>query len=615
MTKKKFRIIVLLMSIALIGIITLQYAMLRDSYIQKELLFDQNVNAALVDVVKRVEKAEAVQFIQKKSNRKNKFIVKTTRIDDIQHRNTRTDKRRSTTDFNKSQKDLLKSIASFERKLSKLERTKQISAQKEYADQLKAVNDSLQELRESFEFSFTDKSFKFDLPNFKFSGDSINGIIFENGKDNFRITSDSIINYSRKRPRAPRSERVEVYDYPEVRSFPPAPPAPPLTINIRPYEHPVVRDYFDNTKKEKIEVIQDLAAELDAIDIPLENRINHILIDTLLKIELQKRGISIPYTINISDNYNKVFFASQPLDSNFNSQDLYTVSLFENSKNTNSAKINIEFPTKNEMLNSAMGSSLGSSVLLLVIIIGCFVYTIYAILKQKKLSDLKNDFINNMTHEFKTPVSTIMLASEALKDPAVLNDEPRVKRLAGIIYDENLRLGEHVERVLNMARMDKGEIKLAMNSVSLHQTLQEAIQHFDLNLQHKNQNIFTNLKASDDLIYADQFHLKNILQNLIDNASKYSMIGSSIFIETSETKTDIFLKVRDQGVGMKREQIKKIFEPFYRVPTGNLHDVKGFGIGLHYVHSILKIMGGKISVKSEVGLGSEFTIQFPKKAL
>jgi len=603
------------MSIALIGIITLQYAMLRDSYIQKELLFDQNVNAALVDVVKRVEKAEAVQFIQKNTNRKNKYIVKTTRINDTQQTNSRTDKKRSGTDFNKSQKDLLRSIATFERKRSQLERTKQISAQREYAEQLKAVNDSLHELRESFEFSFTDKSFKFDLPNFKFSGDSINGIIFENGKDNFRITSDSIINYSHKRPRAPRAERVEVYDYPEPRTFPPAPPAAPLTIDIHPYEHPVVRNYFDNTKKEKIEVIQDLAAELDALDIPLENRINHVLIDTLLKIELQKRGIYIPYHINISDNFNKVFFASLPIDSTSKKSDTYTVSLFENSTKTNSANINVAFPTKSEMLNSAMGSSLGSSVLLLFIIIGCFVYTIYAILKQKKLSDLKNDFINNMTHEFKTPVSTIMLASEALKDPAVLNDEPRVKRLAGIIYDENLRLGEHVERVLNMARMDKGEIKLAMNSVSLHQTLEEVIQHFDLNLQHKNQKIITNLNAIDDSMYADQFHLKNIFQNLIDNASKYSMIGSSIFIETIDTKAEVIFKIRDQGVGMKREQIKKIFEPFYRVPTGNLHDVKGFGIGLHYVHSILKIMGGKISVKSEVGLGSEFTIQFPKKAI
>lgn len=615
MTKKKFRVIVLLMSIALIGIIALQYFMLRDSYVQKELLFDQNVNAALVDVVKRVEKTEAIQLIQKKSNRKNKFIVKTTRINDVENRRTKFAKDKRTKAVNKNQVALLKSIASFERKIHKLERSKQLNSEREYADKLRAANDSLQVLRETFEFSYTDKSFNFEMPSFKFSGDSVNGIIFENSNNNFRISADSFINFSHKAPRAPRTNRVEVYDYPEPDELPMAPPAPPLTVDIHPYEHPIVRNYFDNSKKERIEVIQDLAAELDAIDIPLEERINHRLIDTLLTIELKRRGIVAPYTIHITDNKNKIFFATSNQDSNYLPVDNYSVSLFENNGNSKSAKIALEFPTKDEMLNSEMGPTLASSALLLIILVGCFMYTIYAILKQKKLSDLKNDFINNMTHEFKTPVSTIMLASEALKDPAVLNDEPRVKRLAGIIYDENLRLGEHVERVLNMARMDKGEIRLAMNSISLHVIIEECLKHFELNLANKNQKVISNFKAVDDLVYADGFHLKNILQNLIDNASKYSMIGSTIFLETIEANNAVILKVRDQGIGMKREQIKKIFEPFYRVPTGNLHDVKGFGIGLHYVYSILKIMGGKIHVKSEVGLGSEFSITFPKQVI
>ena len=265
------------------------------------------------------------------------------------------------------------------------------------------------------------------------------------------------------------------------------------------------------------------------------------------------------------------------------------------------------------MLSEQMGSVLASSILLLLVLLACFVYTIQAILKQKKLSDLKNDFINNMTHEFKTPVSTILLASEALKDPSVVKDEPRVHRLASIIYDENLRLGEHVERVLNMARMDKGEIKLAMNAVSLHTIINDVLKHMELPLANKNQEIVLNLLATSDSVYADSFHLKNIVQNLIDNASKYSNVNSRIFIETEMQNGFVKLKVRDQGIGMKKDQVKKIFEPFYRVPTGNLHDVKGFGIGLHYVYSILKAMGGKISVKSEMGLGSEFSILLPKE--
>lgn len=611
MTKKKVRIIVLLMSIALIGIVALQYAMLRDSYIQKGLLFDQNVNASLEEVVNRVEKNEALQYIQKKSSNKNKYIVKTTRINTTEHK--------SKSNSKKSQKELLKSIKAFEKNLARLERNKQYLSEREFAEKFRKTSDSLNNLKDHFEFSFTDNSFNFDFPNFKLSADSLRGIRFENENNNFIISSDSTLKYihrSARTPRLPRAEKVEVYEYPEPRAgVPIAPPAPPVTIDIHPLEGPRIRNYFDDQKKERVEIIQDLAAELDAIDVPLEQRINHVLIDSLIQTELQKRGIFIPYTLHITDNKNKVFFATSKTDSNIFPNDTYEVKLFENTQKATSAKIYIDFPTKNEMLNSAMLSSLSSSILLIIIIIGAFTYTIYAILKQKKLSDLKNDFINNMTHEFKTPVSTIMLASEALKDPTVINDEPRVKRLAGIIYDENLRLGEHVERVLNMARMDKGEVKLAMNSVSLHTILEEAIHHFDLSIQNKNQKIICNLNANDDLVYADAFHLKNILQNLIDNASKYSIQGSSIFIETSNTSSEVLLKVRDQGIGMKREQIKKIFEPFYRVPTGNLHDVKGFGIGLHYVHSILKIMNGKISVKSESGLGSEFTIQFPKKAI
>jgi two-component system phosphate regulon sensor histidine kinase PhoR len=187
-----------------------------------------------------------------------------------------------------------------------------------------------------------------------------------------------------------------------------------------------------------------------------------------------------------------------------------------------------------------------------------------------------------------------------------------VQRLAGIIYDENLRLSEHVERVLNMARMDKGEVKLAMNSVGLHQILNECFVNFELNLENKNQTIETDFKASNDKIYVDVFHLKNIIHNLIDNASKYSKENTTIFISTYNSKNQVVLSVRDQGIGMRKEQMKKIFEPFYRVPTGNLHDVKGFGIGLHYVHSILKLMNAKIQIQSELGKGSEFSVYFSK---
>lgn len=635
MTKRKFRIIVLLMSIALVGIVTLQLAMIRDSYVQKQQLFDQSVNAALVDVVKSIEKAEAIDYIQDKSDRLNKIYVKTTK--EASRPQTETHYTTKVTASYKSETrehainrereakiaETQKSIHELERKIASMDREKEVRNVKLKNRDLKKLTDSLLELRSNFEFNFSENNFTFSIPELPDWNDSVFHSNFE--YSGYVVHADSIAAKARaarkSKPTPTKAPKTRI----TVRSFsdesPPAPPMPPVMVGepspIIVFANPekpkkeIVRKYFDNTKKEKIELIQDLAAELAALNIPLQNRIKPKQIDSLLKLQLEKHGIFLDYELMINGNKDSIFFnTSNDNISDYNN--IYSTTLFEQNGAGLTASINVSFPDREEKLSSEMGPTLASSVLLLAILVGCFAYTIYAILKQKKLSDLKNDFINNMTHEFKTPVSTISLASEALKDPNVVNDDERVKRLAGIIYDENLRLGEHVERVLNMARMDKGEIKLAMNSVSAHALIEDALKHFELSLANKEQKVITKLNASIDLIYADEFHLKNILQNLIDNASKYSGAGSTIFIDTIDTKNEIIIKVRDQGIGMKREQVKKIFEPFYRVPTGNLHDVKGFGIGLHYVYSILKVMHGKISVKSEIGLGSEFSLTFPK---
>lgn len=565
------------MSIALLGIVSLQYAMIRDSYVQKEQLFDQNVKTAMLNVVNKVEKMEAMDFIEMKSRELNKIYVNKQKeypvmefIKKIENKNE--SKRR------KSQKDL-------ERHLSLLAKDRQ---------QLKINRDSLRKSINEFEFKLNNKSFEMHFPEVSVWDDSV-------------FTSNIII-------------QSDVYS-----SQPPAPPAPPRYLQRAPeavFEHPehpllsekkTVKLLLNDNRKKSEDIFKDLAAELEAIEVPLEKRIKPYLIDSLLNVELHKRGITLHYELEINGPQKTQVFYTSMDSSSTPKTNLYTSVLFENLGKGKAPLIHLSFPGKEKMLQEQLSTVLASSVFLLLVLVACFVYTIQAILKQKKLSDLKNDFINNMTHEFKTPVSTILLASEALKDPSVVKDEPRVHRLASIIYDENLRLGEHVERVLNMARMDKGEIKLAMNRVSLHDTLNEVIKHMDLSLNAKNQQLVFDLHAENDFVYADAFHLKNIIQNLIDNASKYSKNDSKIFIETELQNDFVKLKVRDHGIGMKKDQVKKIFEPFYRVPTGNLHDVKGFGIGLHYVYSLLKAMGGKISVKSEIGLGSEFSILLPKE--
>jgi len=224
---------------------------------------------------------------------------------------------------------------------------------------------------------------------------------------------------------------------------------------------------------------------------------------------------------------------------------------------------------------------------------------------------MKNDFMNNMTHEFKTPVATIMIASESLKDPEISQDRSRVARLAGIIYDENVRLGNHIERVLNIARMEKGDLKLDSESIDMHDLIHTVIDSMSLQLQKSNVNIDLDLAAEHAIVLGDELHLSNVIFNLIDNSIKYSNTDTLIRIKTRSEDKRIKLTLSDNGIGMGKEQLSKIFDQFYRIPTGNIHDVKGFGLGLSYVQDIIKRLGGTIKVKSEANKGTEFEITLP----
>ena len=247
---------------------------------------------------------------------------------------------------------------------------------------------------------------------------------------------------------------------------------------------------------------------------------------------------------------------------------------------------------------------------LLLILIVSFGYTIFSILRQKKISEMKMDFINNMTHEFKTPVSTIMIASEALKDKDINNDKARVERLANIIFEENQRLGSHIERVLNIARIEKNDFKLDIREIDVNEMVTTVLDSMALKLQKHQVTANLHLDAQHAIIEADELHFSNILYNLIDNAIKYSPQAPEITISTFNKDDQLVIRVADKGIGMNRDQQAKIFEQFYRIPTGNLHDVKGFGLGLSYVNTIVKKLNGSISVRSEREKGSEFELKF-----
>jgi len=362
-------------------------------------------------------------------------------------------------------------------------------------------------------------------------------------------------------------------------------------------------------------VMSNLAEEYKKTDQPLKDRINTFWLDSLLRFELANKGIALPFSYEVSTTNNDSLIFSKAYDMVgqkpvFNVSETYRTPIFTQDVVNDPGRLQVYFPDKNSHIINTMTYMLSISGGLLLVLILCFGYTIFSILRQKKISEMKTDFINNMTHEFKTPVSTIMIASEALKDREIIADQARVARLANIIYEENERLGSHIERVLNIARIEKNDFKLDKKPVEVNELIMDVLDSMQLKLQKNNAQVDLHLDADYSVIEADELHFANVIYNLVDNAIKYSRENPELTIATLNKGNQLIIRVADKGIGMSRDQQAKIFEQFYRVPTGNLHDVKGFGLGLSYVNTIVKRLEGMISVRSEKEKGSEFELKF-----
>ena len=247
-----------------------------------------------------------------------------------------------------------------------------------------------------------------------------------------------------------------------------------------------------------------------------------------------------------------------------------------------------------------------------VVIISAFYLTIRALLKQKKLSEIKSDFINNMTHEFKTPLATISLAVDALKNEKVINDRVKMDYFSGIIKEENKRMNKQVETILQAALLDKRQIQLNLKPLHAHALIMAAVNNIKLPIEEKQGVLDLHLDATDDVIMADDVHFTNLINNLLDNAVKYSADRPNIKVFTSDSEKGLDIKIEDNGIGMTKETLHRIFEKFYRAHTGNIHNVKGFGLGLNYVKKMVKAHQGKIKAESTPGKGTSFFIHIPK---
>jgi len=345
----------------------------------------------------------------------------------------------------------------------------------------------------------------------------------------------------------------------------------------------------------------------------VEERIDEKYLDKLLKTELHHKGIDLEYEYGILlvESDEVVLQKTGKYEMKMKKQG-YASILYPSDPFMNPEYLLLYFPKKQKYVMQQMWTTLLVSLILFIAIIFSFVYIVVSILRQHKITELKDDFVNNMTHEFKTPISTIALACEALKDKELKQSAISFESYINIIENENKRLESMSEKVLQSALIERGIFKINKEKVDLHALLKKEIQHIQFNLQQKNGNIVYDLTAENCMVLGDEVHLSSLIHNLLDNAIKYCKRSPHISVCTKNVDKDkILIQIKDKGIGISKSNQKKIFNKLYRVPTGNKHDVKGFGLGLSYVKIIIEKHQGTIKIESELKKGSEFFISLP----
>ncbi|MCB9197971.1 MAG: HAMP domain-containing histidine kinase, partial [Flavobacteriales bacterium] len=354
--------------------------------------------------------------------------------------------------------------------------------------------------------------------------------------------------------------------------------------------------------KAKNKMMNDLMQELFSFSQPqsLEERLPLEVLDSIINRVLINNGIKAKFTFGVFNGFGEVIYANTGLtDKLLDSK--YQIELFPLDLFGSRYFLLLDIPDERGIVIRSMWMMLGFSALFILIIIFAFYYSISTIVKQKKISIIKNDFINNMTHELKTPISTISLACEALSDKDIGKTESSRERFVNMISEENKRLGTLVESVLQSAVIERGELKLKKEKVLLDKIIDDAVQHINIQVQKRGGTLSVNNQAIGSYIDGDKVHISNVFYNLLDNAIKYTAGEPTITIDITKLVGGVLIRIKDNGIGIAKEHQSKVFEKLYRVPTGDRHDVKGFGLGLSYVKSIVESHNGEISLESALG--------------
>jgi two-component system phosphate regulon sensor histidine kinase PhoR len=343
----------------------------------------------------------------------------------------------------------------------------------------------------------------------------------------------------------------------------------------------------------------------------IEERLSYSTLDSLIRQDFTDRNIVLPFEFAVRTGNVRYSLRSAGFNPMSKFQ-MYVSRLFPHDIRTSPNFLVVYFPTRENYLYRSVGFMAGASLTLALIILVISSVAIYVIFRQKRLSEIKNDFVNNMTHELKTPISTISLASQMLSDQSLSNDAKNLEHISSLILEESKRLGNQVERVLQMSIFEEGKMSLRIQPVHFDQLVRRAVEKISLQVKKKNGRIDLDLDSGEEPISCDETHLTNVVFNLIDNAMKYCHNDPVIGITTRSTSRSIQVLIRDNGIGIDKEYLNRIFDKFFRVPTGNIHDVKGFGLGLSYVKKVIEQHHGTISVTSEPNAGTTFTLIIPK---
>jgi two-component system phosphate regulon sensor histidine kinase PhoR len=363
-------------------------------------------------------------------------------------------------------------------------------------------------------------------------------------------------------------------------------------------------DLFDAVKQERPNYFA----------VTMNDTIHPYLLESLLRQEFKRRSIDDDFEYGIYD-----CFTDRIVYGNYVS--LRDSAVADTAQHSELLKLDkdghyfgVYFPRRNSSLWEPQGAGSITWIypaIVTLIVLSFFGYSVWVIARQKRLAEMKNDFIGNMTHELKTPISTIGLSSQVLADPEIVKDPERLRSYAGIIRAENERLRTQVERVLQLSTMDRGELQLKREPVDMHKVMEAVAGSFALQFQERSGELVVEPRAAQAVVTGDPVHLANAVFNLVDNAMKYSPERPHVVVRSSNDRGKLRIDVQDNGIGIRREDMKHIFERFYRVHTGNVHNVKGFGLGLHYVQSIAHAHDGRVSAVSEPGKGSTFTLELP----